>query len=61
LAYTENFNKNDVEAYVAIGRLMIDIRNPLGALHYAKIARDLDPKDNGVKELLIELNGPMND
>jgi tetratricopeptide (TPR) repeat protein len=58
LAYTENFDKNDVEAYVTIGRLMIDMRNALGALHYAKKAHALDPKNNGVRELLDQLNGP---
>lgn len=36
LAYTENFNQHDVEAYLNLGKLMKKMDNPAGALYYAK-------------------------
>ena len=59
LAYTENFNKNDVEACVALGKLFSMVGNPVGALYYAQKAYALDPKNKAAIELLGELNNPI--
>ncbi len=59
LAYTENFNKDDVEACVNLGKLFYQTENPIGALHYAKKAYALDPANKAAKELIYELNTPM--
>ena len=59
LAYTENFNKQDAEAYLNLGRLMQQMGNPVGALYYAKKAYVLDPKNKAVIELMDDLNSPM--
>ena len=58
LAYTENFNKNDVEAYVKLGRIMLEMGNPVGALYYAKKAYALEPKNKSVMEIMNILNSP---
>jgi len=60
LAYTENFNKQDAEAYLNLGRLMYQMGNPVGALFYTKKAYVLDPKNKAVIELMDDLNSPMN-
>lgn len=59
LAYTENFNKDDVEACINLGKLFYQTDNPLGALHYAKKAYALDPENKAAMELIHELNTPM--
>jgi tetratricopeptide (TPR) repeat protein len=59
LAYTENFNKDDVEACINLGKLFYQTDNPIGALHYAKKAYALDPKNKAAMELIHELNTPM--
>jgi len=59
LAYTENFNKNDVEAYVKLGNVMLTMGNPVGALYYAKKAYALEPKNESVRELMDTLNSPF--
>jgi len=59
LAYTENFNKDDVEACVNLGKLFYQTDNPIGALYYANKARALDPKNKAAMELINELNTPM--
>jgi tetratricopeptide (TPR) repeat protein len=59
LAYTENFNKDDVEACIHIGKLFFQTDNPVGALHYAKKAYALDPQNKAAMELIYELNAPM--
>jgi len=58
LAYTENFNKNDVDAYIKLGNVMLAMGNPLGALYYAKKAKALDPNNKAVRELMDTLNSP---
>jgi tetratricopeptide (TPR) repeat protein len=58
LAYTENFNKNDADAYVKLGRVMVTMNNPVAALYYAKKAIALEPKNASVRELLDTLNSP---
>ena len=59
LAYTENFNPNDIEACVALGTLFSKVGNPVGALYYAQKAYALDPKNKAAIELLGELNNPI--
>ena len=59
LAYTENFNPNDIEACVALGKLFSKVGNPVGALYYAQKAYALDPKNKAAIELLSELNNPI--
>ncbi len=59
LAYTENFNKDDVEACIHLGKLFYQTDNPIGALHYAKKAYALDPENKAAMELINELNTPM--
>ena len=59
LAYTENFNKNDAEAYVKLGNVMLTMGNTIGALYYAKKAYALEPKNKAVRELMDTLNSPM--
>jgi tetratricopeptide (TPR) repeat protein len=58
LAYTENFNKNDADAYVKLGRVMLTMGNPIGALYYAKKAKALEPKNASARELMDILNSP---
>jgi tetratricopeptide (TPR) repeat protein len=58
LAYTENFNKKDVDAYVKLGRIMLGMGNPVAAVYYAKKAYILEPKNQSVRELLDTLNSP---
>jgi tetratricopeptide (TPR) repeat protein len=58
LAYTENFNKNDADAYIKLGNVMLAMGNPLGALYYAKKAKALDPNNKAVRELMDTLNSP---
>jgi tetratricopeptide (TPR) repeat protein len=59
LAYTENFNPNDIEACIALGKLFSKVGNPVGALYYAQKAYALDPKNKAAIELLGELNSPI--
>jgi tetratricopeptide (TPR) repeat protein len=59
LAYTENFNHNDVEACIALGNIFSKIGNPVGALYYAQKAHAIDPKNKAAMELLNDLNGPI--
>ena len=59
LAYTENFNKDDVEACINIGKLFFQTDNPIGALYYAKKAYALDPKNKAAMGLMNELNSPI--
>jgi len=59
LAYTENFNPNDVEACIAIGNIFSKTGNPVGALYYAQKAHDIDPQNKAAMELLNDLNGPI--
>ncbi len=59
LAYTENFNPNDVEACIALGNIFSKIGNPVGALYYAQKAHAIDPKNKAAMELLNDLNGPI--
>jgi tetratricopeptide (TPR) repeat protein len=58
LAYTENFNKNDADAYVKLGKVMLEMGNPMAALYYAKKANALEPKNESLKELMSTLNSP---
>jgi tetratricopeptide (TPR) repeat protein len=58
LAYAENFNKNDADAYVKVGRIMLEMGNPVAALFYAKKANTLEPKNPDVRELFDVLNSP---
>ena len=58
LAYTENFNKNDVDAYIKLGKVMLEIDNPVAALYYAKKAYALEPKNASVRELLSTIISP---
>jgi len=59
LAYTENFNSKDSEAYIALSRILLEMDNPSGALYYAKKAYALDPKKQEVIELMLDLNTPI--
>ena len=59
LAYTENFNPQDAEAYIALGKIFMEMGNPAGALYYAKKAYALEPKNNEVLSLMGELNSPL--
>jgi tetratricopeptide (TPR) repeat protein len=59
LAYTENFNPNDVEACIALGNIFSKTGNPVGALYYAQKAHAIDPKNKAAMELLNDLNGPI--
>ena len=59
LAYTENFNPNDVEACIALGNIFSRTGNPVGALYYAQKAHTIDPKNKAAMELLNDLNGPI--
>jgi tetratricopeptide (TPR) repeat protein len=59
LAYTENFNQKDAEAYLNLGRLMFQMGNPIGARYYAGKAFKLDPKNRAILELNDDLNGPI--
>jgi len=59
LAYTENFNRNDVEVYVKLGNIMLKMGNPVAALYYAKKAYTLEPENASVRELLDTLNSPL--
>jgi tetratricopeptide (TPR) repeat protein len=59
LAYAENFNTSDAEAYMHIGRLLSRIGNPVGALHYAKRAYALDPGNKAAIKFMYELNSPV--
>jgi tetratricopeptide (TPR) repeat protein len=59
LAYIENFNKNNADAYVKLGRVMVTMNNPVAALYYAKKAYKLEPKNASVRELLDTLNSPV--
>jgi tetratricopeptide (TPR) repeat protein len=59
LAYTENFNKKDVDAYVKLGRIMLGMGNQVAAVYYAKKAYALEPKNASVRELLSTLNSPL--
>jgi uncharacterized membrane-anchored protein len=59
LAYTENFNPNDVEACIALGNIFSRTGNPVGALYYAQKAHAIDPKNKAALELLNDLNGPI--
>jgi tetratricopeptide (TPR) repeat protein len=56
LAYTENFNKNDADAYVKLGKVMLEMGNPIAAVYYAKKAYALEPKNDSAIELLQTLN-----
>jgi tetratricopeptide (TPR) repeat protein len=58
LAYTENFNKNDADAYVKLGTVMLEMGNPLAALYYAKKANAIEPQNKSLKELISTLNSP---
>lgn len=58
LAYTENFNSTDAEAYLALGKVFLRMGNPVGALYYAKKAYALDHENKAVIELLNDLNTP---
>jgi len=59
LAYTENFNQDDVEACINLGKLFSRMGNPVGALYYAKKAYALDPKNKAAIELINDLNSPI--
>lgn len=59
LAYTENFDKNDVEALIVIGNIFFKMGNPIGALYHAERAYDLEPNNKEVMKLLDHLNSPM--
>jgi tetratricopeptide (TPR) repeat protein len=59
LAYTENFNQKDADAYVKLGRLMLEMGNTIGAKYYAKKAWNLEPNNKGVIALNGDLNGPI--
>ena len=59
LAYTENFNPNDVAACIALGNIFSKTGNPVGALYYAQKAHAIDPKNKAAMELLNDLNGPI--
>lgn len=59
LAYTQNFNPDDVEACIALGNIFLKMRNPVGALYYAQKAHDIDPQNKAAMELLNELNSPI--
>jgi len=56
LAYTENFDKQDFEAYLRIGQAFERMRNPVGALYFAKKVLALDPKNREALELLELIN-----
>jgi tetratricopeptide (TPR) repeat protein len=58
LAYTENFNKKDADAYVKLGKVMLEMGNTKAALYYAKKAYALEPKNESLKELMTTLNSP---
>lgn len=58
LAYAENFNKNDADAYVKVGKIMLEMGNPVTALFYAKKAFHLEPKNADLRELVTTLNSP---
>ena len=59
LAYTENFDTDDVEACINLGKLFSRMDNPVGALYYAKKAYARDPKNKELLKLIEELNDPM--
>jgi tetratricopeptide (TPR) repeat protein len=59
LAYTENFDQKDIDAYITVGRLFLKMGNPLGALYYAKKAYALDHKNRDAIELMDDLNMPI--
>jgi tetratricopeptide (TPR) repeat protein len=59
LAYTENFNKDDAEAFINLGKLFSRMGNPVGALYYARKAYSLDPKNKAAIELMNDLNNPI--
>lgn len=59
LAYTENFNSQDIDAYLALANIFTEMGNPMGALYYAKKAYTLAPNNKEVRELMSDLNTPM--
>jgi tetratricopeptide (TPR) repeat protein len=56
LAYTENFDKQDFEAFMRIGQAYEQMGNRVGGLYFAKKAYALDPKNREVIELIKRLN-----
>ena len=56
LAYTENFDKQNFEAFMRIGQAYEQMGNLLGGLYFAKKAYALDPKNREVIELIKRLN-----
>jgi tetratricopeptide (TPR) repeat protein len=59
LAYTENFNRDDIAACILLSKLFSRMGNPVGALYYAQKAYALDPKNKAAMELMNELNSPI--
>lgn len=59
LAYTENFNSQDIDAYIALTYIFAKMGNPIATLYYAKKAYALDPKNSEVKDILSDLNSPV--
>ena len=56
LAYTENFDKQNFEAFMRIGQAYEQMGNFVGGLYFAKKAYALDPKNREVIELIKRLN-----
>ena len=56
LAYTENFDKQNFEAFMRISQAYEQMGNRVGGLYFAKKAYALDPKNREVIELIKRLN-----
>lgn len=58
-AYTENFDKYNFELNLEISKIMLRIGNVLGALYFPKRAKEVDPDNKELNEMMNLLNMPF--
>jgi tetratricopeptide (TPR) repeat protein len=56
LAYTENFDQNDAEAYKNLGRIYTDMGDLVTGLFFAKKAFEIDPENREIIEQITEIS-----